>query len=217
MKKIFVTFPVSPSHPVLHKQVVMASWKLMHDKRYELKMIIPAHNPFENNLHHCINDFKDNDCDYWLSIDSDNPPMNNPLDLVELDRDIIGLPTPVLYIDKKTQGKGERPYYWNAYKKAIGGYNEWPDKIGLQKVDAIGTGCFLISKRVFLHPEMLKGAFTRKLNPDGTVNTGNDLSFCERATDLGFEIYSHFDYPCRHYNSVDLIEVSEAFHAMYEG
>jgi hypothetical protein len=91
MKQILLTFPTSPAHPWLHKQVVFASWRLLADKRYAVKAIIPTHNPFENNLHHCVNDFLAGDYDFWLSIDADNPPMNNPLDLVEFDRDVIAV------------------------------------------------------------------------------------------------------------------------------
>jgi hypothetical protein len=185
----------------------------MRDTRHRIKMIIPSHNPFENNLHHIVNQFMEEDHDYWLSIDYDNPPMNNPLDLVEFDRDIIGLPTPVVHFDDTKLG--ERPVYYNAYKYVSEekGYTEWPDKTGLQKVDAIGTGCFLISRRVFENPEMRKAPFTRKTNPDGTVERGNDLSFCERAKKYGFEIYAHFDYLCRHYNEVDAIEMTKQWMA----
>ena len=147
------------------------------------------------------------DYNYWLSIDADNPPIDNPLDLVELDKDIIGLPTPVWHFTEKK--KGERPIYWNAYDYVPeeDAYKEHLPRTGLQKVDAIGTGCFLIARRVFENPEMRKAPFERKLLEDGRVNKGNDISFCERARGQGFEIYSHYDYPCMHFNELELNEV----------
>jgi hypothetical protein len=189
---------------------------LQMDNRYSLKIIMPTHNPYENNLHHIVNDFIDSDCDFWLNIDSDNPPMNNPLDLVELDRDIIGLPTPVWHFTGKEK-KGERPIYWNAYDyvNSEDAYKEHNPKAGLQKVDAVGTGCLLISKRIFLNEKMRKGAFTRQLNSDGTVNKGNDISFCELSRSLGFNIYCHYDYPCMHFNELELNEVVRAFRNLY--
>lgn len=196
-----------PNTGWIHKSVAFALLKLQLDQRHDLTIILPTHNPFENNLHHIVNDFIAGEYDFWLSIDSDNPPLNNPLDLVEMDRDIIGLPTPVWHYTGKP---GERPIYWNAYDKAEGGYAEHQEKFGLQKVDAIGTGCFLVSARVFLHPEMQKGAFTRKLLQDGRVDRGNDISFCERARGQGFEIYVHYDYPCMHFQELDLTEVIRA-------
>jgi hypothetical protein len=212
MKKILVTVP---NTGWIHKHVSLVTNKILMDTRYDCNLIYPTHNPFENNLHHIINDFIAGGYDYWLSIDSDNPPMNNPLDLIELDKDIMGLPTPVWHFTGKK--KGERPYYENAYKYVPeeDAYGEWKNKTGLQEVDAIGTGCFILSRRVFDNSEMRKGCFVRKLNPDGTVNKGNDLSFCERAREQGFKIFAHFDYRCQHFNELELNEVAHAMHQMY--
>ena len=176
---------------------------------------MPSHKPYENNLHHIVNDFMKGDYDFWLNIDSDNPPMHNPLDLIELDKDIIGLPTPIWhYVGKK----GERPIYWNGYDydQSNDAYREHPVREGLQKVDAVGTGCILISRRVFENEQMRKKPFERKLNEDGTVNKGNDISFCERVREQEFEIYCHYDYPCDHFSENSLTETSNAFKNLYE-
>lgn len=176
-------------------------------------MIIPTHNPFENNLHHCVNDFMAGDYDYWLSIDADNPPLRNPLDLIEYDRDVIGLPTPVWHYDEERKLPGERPIYLAAYDYAPekDAYKEHQPQEGLQRVDAVGTGCFLVSRRVFSAPRMREAPFSRTLNGDGTVNKGNDIAFCERARAEGFEIFAHYDYTCRHFNELELTEVGRAF------
>lgn len=214
MKSVLISVP---NKGWIHKLVSLSLLKLIQDRRYKCNIIMPTHNPLENNLHHIVNDFIKDNYDYWLSIDADNPPTNNPLDLIELDKDIIGCPTPVWHFTDKI--KGERPIYENAYKYVPDkdAYIEWPNKQGLQKVDAIGTGCFIIARRVFDNPEMRKGCFTRKLNPDGTVNKGNDISFCERAKEQGFDIYTHYDYRCQHFNELELHEINKAFYGLYEG
>jgi hypothetical protein len=155
------------------------------------------------------------DYDYWLNIDSDNPPINNPFDLIELDLDIVGLPTPVWHFTGEKPG--ERPMYENAYKyiPEKGAYTEWPNKEGLQKVDAVGTGCVLYARRVFENLEMRKAPFQRKYNVDGTVERGNDIAFCERAKAQGFLIFAHYDYRCLHFNNLELHEVARAFYQMY--
>ena len=212
-KSILITIP---NMHWIHKHVVHKLLLLQKDGRYKLNIIMPSHKPYENNLHHIVNDFMAGDYDFWLNIDADNPPMNNPLDLVELDKDIIGLPTPIYHYTGK---KGERPIYENVYKyiEKDDAYAEWQIKEGLQKVDAIGTGCFLIARRVFEHPEMRKAPFERKLNEDGTVNKGNDISFCERIKEkTDFEIYAHFDYRCDHFCENSLIETTNAFKNLYE-
>lgn len=200
MKKILVTIP---NIHWIHAEVVWVLLRIIQTSSYSIKIKLPSYRPYENNQHHIVVDFLQGDCDYWLSIDADNPPLNNPLDLIQLDKDIIGLPTPVWHYLGKPN---ERPIYWNAYQynEKEQAYNEFSCKKGLQKVDAIGTGCFIVARRVFEHPDMQKGAFTRKLLPDGRVDKGNDISFCERAREAGFKIWCHFDYPCKHYCEIDL-------------
>ena len=206
-KKVLISVP---NTGWIHKHVAFALLKLQQDKRHDVTIILPTHNPLENNQHHIVNDFLAGDYDFWISFDSDNPPKANVLDLVDLNRDIIGCPTPVWHTGKL----GERPYYWNVYDKEGDAYAEHKEMEGLQKVDATGMGCFIISRRVFLNKEMQKGAFTRKLNPDGTVLKGNDISFCERATEQGFEIFAHYDYPCMHFNEVEATEIINHFNSI---
>ena len=179
-------------------------------------IIMPSHVPFENNLHHIIVDLLRGDYDYWLTFDADNSPRRNPLELVRLDKDIIGCPTPVW--NWTEEAAGDRPIYWNAYDydAESGGYREHLPYEGLQKVDAVGTGCVLFARRVFEHPELQSGAFVRMLNSDGTVEKGNDISFCERATRCGVEIYAHYEYPCYHINELDLGEVNHAFLELFD-
>ncbi len=213
-KKILVSVP---NTKMIHKAVCFATDRILLDGRYDVTIIRPTHNPCENNLHHILNDFMKEDYDFWLNIDSDNPPINNPLDLVKYNLDVIGLPTPVWHFNGKI--KGERPLYENAYKfvPEEGAYGEWPVKEGLQKVDAVGTGCVLFARRVFENAEMRKAPFQRTWHPDGTVQKGNDISFCERATKQGFSIFAHYDYRCLHFNQLELHEVARAFHELYKG
>ncbi len=212
--KILITVPNTGS---IHKLVSFATDKILNDGRYDVVVSRPTHVPYENNLHHIVNEFMDDDFDFWLNIDSDNPPINNPLDLVKLDKDIIGLPTPVWHFTGKI--KGERPFYENVYKyePEEDAYTEWKTKEGLQQVDAVGTGCLLIARRVFEDRVMRQAPFQRCYNFDGTVERGNDISFCERAIFQGFKVWAHYDYRCRHFNNLEIHEVARAFYELYEG
>ncbi len=218
MTKILVTFPTSPASPYLHKQVVFASWRILGDKRYDITPMIPSHLPFENNLNHIVKDLIAGDWDYWLSIDADNPPYGNPLDAVPLDLDIIGFPTPVWHW-RGDEPPGERPVYYNAYDyvRDEDAYLPHEPMEHMQAVDAIGTGCFLIARRVFEHPDLQKGAFLRTWNEDGTVHKGNDIAFSERARAAGFNIYCDYDRPCMHFNELEINEVVSAFKRHFEG
>lgn len=198
----------------IHKSVVFVLLELMRPRGHQVKIILPTHVPFENALSHVVNDFMAGDFDYWLHIDADNPPTQNPLDLIDLDKDIMGMPTPVWhFMDKE---KGERPIYHNAYDyvRKADAYKEHLPREGLQRVDAVGTGCLLIARRVFECDAMRNAPFMRTWNPDGTVDKGNDLAFCERARANGFEIWAHYDYPCNHFVTLPLNEVTMAFNGL---
>ena len=208
-KRILVSFPVGERFQWVNKWVMMKSWEIMRDPRYKVEPVCPSHTPFENNLNHTVLQFLREGQDYWLSIDSDNPPMGNPLDLIELDKDIIALPTPVW----KNNRIGAMPISWNAYDYHADKdtYRQHFPREGLQRVDAFGTGCFLIARRVFEDKRMQQGPFNRKWNLDGTQNKGNDLMFSERARSCGFEIYAHFDYPAMHFKELELNSVIREF------
>jgi len=198
-----------PNQSWVHKKIIKKITLLQEDKIHKVKIITPSHEPYENNLHHIVNYFMAGDYDFWLNIDTDNPPIDNPLDLIELDKDIIGLPTPIWYFKIILKN----PIYWNVYKYVKGKdiYKEYFPQKGLQEVDAIGTGCFLISRRVFENKQMRKAPFERNLNKDGTVRKGNDIAFCEKARKQGFKIFAHFDYRCNHFKELNLFQVSQIF------
>jgi hypothetical protein len=155
-------------------------------------------------------DFLDNGDDFWLSMDDDNPPLNNPLDLVGEDLDIVGFPTPVWH----SKVPGDRPWYFNALREVEDGWKPVEIKGGLQEVDAIGTGCFLIARRV-MKAMRLEKPFMRQWKPNGRVDVGCDYSFCQRAKKRGFRIWVHSDYTCDHFNELPLTEVIKRFDQMY--
>lgn len=204
--KILVSIP---NTGWIHKHVCFATDALLHDLRVTL--IRPTHRPYENNLAHIRNQMLEQDFDWWLNIDADNPPMRNPLELIQLDKALVGLPTPVYHW---TGQAGERLIYWNVYRAVSekGAYTEWLPREGLQKVDAIGTGCFLVRRDVVRCVAIQP--FLRTYNSDGTVCKGNDIAWCERVRKAGFDIWAHFDYPCRHFVELELNEVVQAFKGM---
>ena len=153
-----------------------------------------------------MNDFLNGGEDYWLSIDDDNPPTRNPLDLVNLDLDLVGLPTPVWH----NSAAGDCPYYFNALDEVGDGWKPHKACEGLQEVDAIGSGCFLVARRVIL-AIYDQQPFMRQWRNDGRVSVGCDYSFCQKVKRSGFKIHAHYDYPCEHFVELPLIEVIKAF------
>jgi hypothetical protein len=210
-QSVYVTVP--NGNGWLHKLVHFAIIKILSDGRYSIRHDCPTHSPYVNNLHHCMNDFLNSGENYWLSMDTDNPPTNNPLDLVEMDLDLIGFPTPVWH----NSVPGDRPWYFNALDVKGDGYIPHEPCKGLQEVDAIGSGCFLVSRRVILELKDQQ-PFMRTWNRNGTVEVGGDYSFCRKVKAAGFHIWTHYDYICHHFNEVSLLEVIGAFNGVnYNG
>lgn len=191
----------------LHKRVVFALLKLQQDPR--VTVILPTHTPYEHALNRVCKDLKEKytDHDFWLNIDADNPPINNPLDLVDLNKDYIGLPTPVWH----DAVKGDQPYYYNALIKSGEGYKPATGE-GLFEVDATGSGCFLVHRRVI--ESVIRPWFMREYDEDGIVTKGHDYLFCEKVKKAGFKVWTHTGYPCEHYVETDLHSQIRAFSEM---
>ncbi len=199
MTSVYFTIP---NTGWIHKHAHFAACKILADRRYRVRHDCPTHSPYVQNLHKIKEDFLDGGEDYLLTFDADNPPTNNPLDLVEFDCDVLGLPTPVWH-DAVPE---DRPYYFNALDIKGEGYTPHTDCNGLQEVDAVGSGCLLIARRVLLKLRYDQ-PFARQWNRDGTVEVGGDYSFCRKAKAAGFKIWTHYDYPCQHFNELELLSV----------
>jgi hypothetical protein len=115
------------------------------------------------------------------------------MDLVALDKDIVACPTRQYH---------EGQLYWVVMRAVDDGYQGYLKKQrGLMEVDAVGTGCILIARRVL---ENIKGPFVREWNEDGTQRLGTDFAFCKRAKKKGFRVWAHWDYPCAHFKELNL-------------
>lgn len=208
-QRVYLTVPAGRGW--LHKHVHFAILRMMIDGRYSVRHDCPTHSPTVNSLHKTMWDFLDGGEDYWITMDDDNPATRNPLDLIALNKDIIGLPTPVWHNAKP----GDQPYYWNALKAATKevGWRPNDNCDGLKEVDAVGGGCLVLSRKVC---ETMKDMqpFSREWLPDGTVHLGWDYRFCDRAKQLGFQIWTHYDYPCLHFNEIEVTEIIRAFAEM---
>lgn len=214
MQKVLLTIPTGDGW--IHKLVVAGVMRLLADKRYAVTAIFPTHIPVENNRNACIQDVLKGGYDWWLTIDADNPPRKNPLDLIELGHNIVGCPTPVYHYDGKHPG--DSPVYLNAMDeiREAGEFVGWKPHAchsGLQEVDAVGSGCLLVARCVL---ESLKDEqpFMRSWNKQGIVVAGSDFLFCQKAKAHGHRIWAHYDYYCGHVNEVDLFETTNAFMEM---
>lgn len=200
-----------PNEGWLQKYVTAALIKMCRDPRgHDLSFTFLSDKPSDNARNRIIKEFLDHrDDDYLFFIDSDNPPVfeeHNPLDLASHDLDVVGLPT-AIWNSRIQERLGRNPIVWNCFDwdDEGQGWIEHRHRPGLQEVDAVGSGAMFIHRRVL---QKVKPAFVRTWDDDGIVATGSDLLFCKRAKEAGFRIWVHYDHICRHFKERDLLEVA---------
>lgn len=204
-----------PTTGWVHKAHLACVMHLAADDRVRATILPRTAVPLENNLNGIVKLVLDGGHDFWLNIDADNAPTKNPLDLIDLNLDIVGLPYPSIKFDGEPS---HWPVFWSAFDfdEDACGYREHGHKEGdrpLQEVDAVGSGCMLVSRRVL---EGLRHPFSRLYDDDGLVIRGVDMQFCARAKAAGFQVWAHYGYPARHFKEVDLLELIKAFNHKLE-
>jgi len=204
MANIYLSIPNSRRVDI---SVLDSVVNIISDKGPELHTIFKdfkSGKPMEHCLNEKVERFLCTDCEYFLTIDSDNPPTGNPLRYLDPELDIQSFPTPTWRHQGFSEAYGWMPITLNAFDKVEGGYKEHFPQDGLQEVDAVGNGCVLIHRRVL---EQIKPAFVRKWNDNGTTRIGSDLNLCERAKFYGFKIWANYDCCCSHLQTIDLLQV----------
>lgn len=166
------------------------------DKRFQVSIIAPQNVrpiPAARNL--IAKTFLDSECEYLLMIDADMSSNPNLLDLATFDKDVIGA---LCFINKD---EGIIPTVHERYGH---GYKVM-DSVSvntLTEVDATGTGCLMIHRRVF--EAMEPPYFEYLLTEEGLLKLGQDYYFCMKAKQAGFRIWVHTKYIAAHYQTVEL-------------
>jgi len=160
--------------------------------------------PISSNRNQIVRRFLQTDCDFLLMLDNDVVPLSNPLELVFASKDIVGMPAKVR--------QRNRSVNWVAYVKnphveqgyAPVDFSRVDTDVDLLKVDAIGTGCILIKRRVL---EAIPAPFHCIYDEHGVCIMGTDFAFCQRADQAGFEIYTTPQRTCEHFKEVGLADI----------
>jgi len=170
--------------------------ELPQQNKYELHITYPAYKPITQNRNKIVQDFLTRpEFDYLIMIDSDNVPQTNLLDLVDYQKDIIG----VFYCG--FQKNMIIPYVMKEAPDGLLKVMDIRNKQGLVECDAVGTGVIVIKREVL---EKLKFPFRNEYDEDGIKLWGLDFNFCKRARKLGFKVYCHLDHITSHWVTVDL-------------
>ena len=173
---------------------------LTQHESYRIHLSYPTAKPISNNRNTIVSKFLATDCDFLMMIDSDIIPPMNVLQLADFDKDII---TPLMFVHQRGM---LLPLFLKQNKDGIYDVDNYLEKTGLQKIDATGTGCIIIKRKVLEHPA-LKYPFRNEYDADGIKSRGLDLNFCTRAKKVGFDSWVHLDYVADHHTTYSLKEL----------
>ena len=190
-----------------HARLTIAVERMLRDRRYDVTPERAIVKPVEYSRNLAAEKAVNEEYDWLIMMDNDNPPLRNPLDLIELDKDIVGVPTPIF--KQSLMNAGHNPLIWNVFvdKDNDLGYEYVPyGDHGLMKVDGgVGTGCILIRTKIL--KEMLDNNETPFVY---AYKEGEDLYFCRAARQKGYEVWAHWDYACDHMKEVSLLALARA-------
>lgn len=180
----------------IHYKVVGVLCQIMiANTKYEIDTCISAMRGIGEHRNMMVKTFLEGDADYLLFIDADNPPPHNVLDLIDLDKEVIGLPTPI----QMSPIQGLTEIFWNVF-----GDDDKPIKYsgkGLEEVNMVGSGVMLIRRDVL---EKLNNPFTTVRNGADLRIVGTDTAFCKKCKKQDIKVWTHWDYKCDHFKTINL-------------
>lgn len=191
-KRVLIVIPTEGQ--IHHTVVGVLCQILLNNAKYEIDTCISQMRGIGEHRNVMVNNFLQGNYDFLLMIDSDNPPPKNVLDLIELDKEVIGLPTPI----QMSPIRGLTEIFWNIFK---GGLPTKEVGQGLQEVEAVGSGVILIRRDVL---EKVKHPFTTVRNEEDLRIVGTDLAFCQKCQKQGIKVWTHWDFKCSHYKTIDI-------------
>ena len=188
----------------------LINWMYEYKEKYDFKIFFPTGRPIPNNRNKIVRDFLAGDWDILFMFDDDNIPLRNPFSMLEHDKDVCG----GCYPGRNSKGFHFHVYYLDKekYPKEISFKFVPPEKReGLQKVDAVATGCIYIKRHVLI--KMIEkgwAPFEDMFDKVGVLITNDDMAFCLKCMSLGVEVYADWNVICDHIKEVSLLEVIKA-------
>ena len=154
--------------------------------------------PLDNARNLAIKEYLENYHQFFFHCDNDIvPPENTINELIKADKDVIaplcftvkhdddGIPFTIPVAMRYDENRQYRPYYGT----------------GIEEVDAMTGGCFLVKRKVF---EKLERPFAFTYHKNGVVEYSEDFYFSRQVKEkLGMKLWTHFGLHCKHIREVD--------------
>ena len=139
-----------------------------------------------NDIHNTY--LHDTDAPFLMMLDSDVLPPPNIVDiLMAHEKHIVGG-----WYKNKNLEKGPHPIVYDFYSESDESL-QWENRagpgVGLEKVDGMGAGCWLMSREL---------AEALGESPYDMERGTEDLVLCKKIMDLGYDMWVDWDIPCAH-------------------
>lgn len=204
-KKVYVAV-LNQGTTIAGMETNLTMWMSSMSDRYDFKVHFPVARPIPNNRNRLVNEVLAGDYDYLFMIDDDNPPFKNPFELLDFDKPVIAGVYP---------GRDWRGIHFHVYRlddsQEEPVFFQYPPEFreGLKRVDAVGTGLFVVRRDVLEKMREARMApFEDLFREDGTLITNDDMAFCLKCRELDIPVFAHFDYTGSHMKEVDLMWIA---------
>lgn len=205
--RILIAIPnLGAVHPLLVMKLV--KWFTAKINGVEqLSLFMPSNNiPHDSARNFCVQHFLKTDMTHLFFIDSDVVPPDDALEkLVAADKQFITGLYPSMRMDNN---KNQAVKVYNAFvygDDGQGGYGLIPimdGEGGVVPIDRAGGGCLLISREVI--EKVGEPWFKFQYHSSGIMYYGEDIDFCKKAQDAGFQLFAHLDVKCNHFKNIML-------------
>lgn len=194
-------------HAGLESMVV--GWMHEYRDRYDFSFFLPTARPIPNNRNKICKQFIEGPWDILFMFDEDNIPIRNPFIMLDRDLDVCGGVYP---------GRSSKGFNFHAFDLDR---EKYPEKIffkfvpperreGVQKVDAVATGCVAIKRHV-IEKMYKKGwaPFEELFDKWGIMITSDDMAFCLKCMKLKIPVYADWNIICDHVKETSLLQCIE--------
>lgn len=201
MNKIYIAVPTSDGSIYFELSLRLAKWNYQKDIRTTV-VYHPFLSPVDHARNTIVKNFLETNCTHLMMVDDDIVPPEEAVEkLLSHDKDIVAAACPLISPDKT----GKLVTSINAYNLDEDDMYSGVELTGIQKVDAVGTGCIMIKRKVL---ERLKvPPFITEYTSNGIKYRGEDINFCYQASLIGYDTYVDFDLKCKHIKQCNLLEL----------
>ena len=212
MKKIFVAIPTYSG--LINSKLVEQLLNMQKSQEYEVEVMCVKGGPVDYVRNVMVEKFLKSGFDYMLMIDDDIIPPADILDMAKHEKDITAGMCYIWYGKRRgINGNLFRLDSTNPVSYKLIDTGKAVEKRGLVEVDATGTGCMMIHRKVFdmIEKPYFKTDMDESLSK---IKLSNDLYFCHKAKQKNIRVYVDTDKVCGQLHPVDLREVAESINAL---